>query len=156
MNKCVPGGAKCAAAAAAIMGVEHGGQHGLDGVERAVHVDAEVAMPQVVGDVLEQGLAGHAGVVHQQGHRAEGVLQAADHIVDLGAVRHVGPQGQGAAAGGGELGHQTVGAVLPDAVIHAHGVAVGGQLTGHGAADAAGSAGDQRDLFHKNISLPSI
>lgn len=113
-----------------------------------VHVDGEVAMPQVVGDVLKQRLTGHAGVVHQQRHRAENILQAANHVVDLGAVGHVGPQGQGAAAGGSELRHQAVGAVLPDAVIHAHGVAVGSQLAGHGPANTAGSARHQRDLFH--------
>ena len=42
------------------------GQHRLYGVERPVHVHGEIAVPQGVGDILEQRLSRHARIVHQQ------------------------------------------------------------------------------------------
>ena len=127
---------------------EHMGQHRLYGVERPVHVHGEIAVPQGVGDVLEQRLSRHARIVHQQRHGAELALHPPHHLVHLYPVRHVRLHGHGAAAGGADLRHQRHGAVLPLPVVDAHGVALGGQAAGHRPSDAPGGAGHQRDLFH--------
>ena len=112
-----------------LMGVEHGGQHGLDGVERAVHVDGEVAMPQVVGDVLEQAWPATPALFTSRdtGPKASSrrrTISLTWARSDTSARRARARQPEAVSSG-----HQTVGAVLPDAVIHAHGVAVGSQLT---------------------------
>ena len=50
---------------AAPLFMEHGGQHRLDSVPGALEVHAEVAVPEGVVHVLEEGLPGDAGVVDE-------------------------------------------------------------------------------------------
>ena len=71
------------------MGVEHGGQHRLNGVVRAVHVGGEIPVPHLVGHVLKQRLSRHAGVVHQQRHRAPFLLNGPHHGLHLLPLGHV-------------------------------------------------------------------
>ena len=114
------------------------GQHCLDGVERAVHIDGEVPVPQLRGDVLEQGLTRHTGVVHQQRYRAEGFLHLPHHGRHLVLLRHVGLDHHGPAALCRQLLQQRPGAVLPEPIVDAHGPALPGQLRRHSPADAPG------------------
>ena len=123
---------------AACVLVEHVGQHRLDGVERAVHIDGEVPVPQLRGDVLEQGLTRHTGVVHQQRYRAEGFLHLPHHGCHLVLLRHVGLDHHGPAALCRQLLQQRPGAVLPDPIVDAYGPALPGQLRRHGPPDAPG------------------
>ena len=73
----------------ALMGVEHGGQHRLNGVVRAVHVGGEIPVPHLVGHVLKQRRSRHAGVVHQQRHRAPFLLNGPHHGLHLLPLGHV-------------------------------------------------------------------
>ena len=86
--------------------VQHGGQHRLNGVVGAVYVDGEVAVPQLIGDVLKQGLSRHTGVVHQQRYRAEGILHLPDHGIHLFPAGHIRLHRHHPAALPGELFHQ--------------------------------------------------
>ena len=128
--------------------MQHPGQHGLDGVERAIHVDGEVSVPQLVADVLKQRLSRHTSVVHQQRHGTEGVLHLPHHVVDLLPDGHVGLHGHGPLSRRRQLLHQRVSTVLPFPIVDADGVARRCQLPHRGASDAAGGARHQCDLFH--------
>ena len=105
-------------------------------------------MPQLVGDILKQGLSGHPGVIHQQRHGAKGVLHPVYHVVDLLSAGHVGLRRHHPAARRRQLHRQCVGAVLPLPVVDADGIALRRQLSRHGAADAPGRAGNQCDPLH--------
>ena len=133
---------------AALMGVEHGGQHRAAGVERSVYVHGEKLVPALVRQLLKQGLACDASVVHQQGHGAEGLLHPTHHGLHLLPLRHVRLTRHHPTALGGQLRRQLLGLVLPHAVADANRPAPTRQLCGHGSPDASGRPCDQCDLLH--------
>ena len=141
---------------AALVLPQHGGQHRLHRVVRAVHIDGEIPMPHLVGGVLKQSLSRHAGVVHQQRYLAEFPLDPAHHLVHLRPIRHVRLHGDGASARRPYLLHQCGGAVLPLPVVDAHGVALRRQTARHCPPDTAGGAGHQRDFLHGIIPFSQI
>src|SRR5699024_1580584 len=53
------------------LAVDHGRQHCLDGVVRAIHIDGKDPMPECAVDVLELVLLSDPGIVHQTGDGAE-------------------------------------------------------------------------------------
>ena len=132
---------------------EHRRQDGLDGVERAVDVHAEIAPPHLLRHVLKKRLPRDARVVHKKAHRAERILHAAHHILYLRAVGNVRLKRSGTQSLGGKLRHERVGAVLPDVIVYGNGIALMGKTARRRAADAAARAGDKCDLFHFVSSL---
>ena len=128
--------------------MEHRRQNGLDGVERAVDIHAEIAPPHLLRHVLKERLTRNARVIHKEAHMAERILHAAYHVLHLRAVGNVRPKRGGAQSLGGELRHERVGAVLPDMIVYGNGIALVGETARRRAADAAARAGDKCNLFH--------
>ena len=130
--------------------------HRLNGVVRTVHVGGEVPVPHLVGHILEQGLARHTGVVHQQRHRAPLLLDGTHHVLHLLPPGHIRLIRHGLMSFRRQLRSQTLSAVLPYPVVDADLPALTAQLTGHRPADAPAGAGDKRDLFHFRFLLAML
>ena len=123
------------------------GQNGLDGIPGAAQIHGKIAVPHLIGNVLKQTLPRHAGVVHHQLHRAEGLPQLSHHLRHGGSVSHVRLKGGGRTAVGSQFLHQFSGLVLAGQIVDPHGPPLMRQFSGYGPPDPAGRAGNQRS-FH--------
>ena len=92
-----------------------------------------------------------AGIVDQHVDAAERRLGRVEHARDRLRVADVGLGGDGAAAGLLDLADQRLGFGCAAGVIDDDGEAVGGEPLGDGGADAARSAGDERDLVGAGV-----
>ena len=134
--------------------MQHRGQHRLDGVVAAAEVHREYPVPGGAVDVLKKLLLCDARVVHKQRDLAEFLFGLGDHGLHCFRVGHIRlyPDGVGALAA--ELFAQGLREVRALHAVYAHGPALSGQRLGAGPADAAGGAGDERDLSHSSTSSP--
>ena len=125
---------------------EHVRQHRLHAVERALDVEVEGFLHQLVVDLEELGAADRgAGRVEQEVYGTERIERALDHVVDLRAFGDVDLQRQRLAA----LGVDLRGGFLDAGLVQVgadHVGAFAGKDIGGGAADAACGAGDDHGL----------
>ena len=133
---------------------EHVGQHRLDGIFGAADVNGEKAVPGLIVHVLEQALAGNAGVVHQQRHGAQLPLHGAYHGLHGAPAGHVCLHGDGVLAPAAQLLRQVLGLLAVLTIVDAHGIALSGQFPGDGPANPPRGSGDQCDRSHKQCSFP--
>jgi hypothetical protein len=148
---------------AAAVGAEALGRF-LGGQQQAQDVDVELAVEVLLGDVFQRRELVDAGVVDQDVHAAERLLGLVEQTGDVGALGHVALDGDGLAAGGGDLGHHLVGALAAGGVVDRHGRALGGQGLGDGGPDALRRAGHDgglacklaHDLSHSQVALSAI
>ena len=132
---------------AAIAGRLHAGQHGTGGVDGAIHIDRAQAGEAGGLKAFQRGRPGDAGIVDQDGDRAEFGRHLGCHRLHRRGIRHVGAHGDGAAAGGMDLGHQGRRRVGAGGVVDRNRRTFRGQRAADGAAEAAGAASDQGDLI---------
>ena len=109
-----------------------------------VHVDDFLPLGQ--RHISKSRIDLNAGISHQNVQGAEVLDGLAEHGLHLVFLAHVGLQGEGFAAGGGNVGHHGVGARGIADVVDDHRSAAGGQGFGHGQADARAGSGNQSNL----------
>ncbi len=112
--------------------------------EHGVEIGAHDVVPFLGGDIGGAGGMGDTGVVDEDSHGPERLLGLIEGAGHLGAVEHVGRDGDGLAAALFELpdgGLQLVGT----ARHQRHRCAVGRQHLGEAQAQAPGRAGHQRN-----------
>jgi hypothetical protein len=122
----------------------HDGKGVLGHVERAAHVDRQHALEDVVGVVDDpRDVAEDAGVGERDVEAAEALDRGRDRRAHLRGVGHVGDRGCRHVVA--ELGHERLQRLVVEVADH-DARTLGGEQPGGGGADAAGAAGDQRDL----------
>ena len=116
-------------------------------MDHAVDVDGAQAGEALGFPGFEGGGPADAGVVDQDGERAEFGFGAGDHGLDGGFVGDVGLDGDGPAAGSGDFLGEFLGGIGAAGVVDGHRTAGCDEAADGGAADAAGAAGDECDLI---------
>lgn len=109
----------------------------------AHEVDVDVALPLVVGDVLERRPVKQADVVHEDVYLAQGPEQVG-HLLGLGKVR-----GEAGDVGARDLVHQPLHRHAHPGVVSSvddDGGPLGGKIPGDGIADPLGRAADEGAL----------
>ena len=130
--------------AAAVL--EHMGDNGLHGVERALEIQVERALQQIVGDVEEfRARQRGAGRIEQKIDAAEAVDGEVHHVVDGGALGDVDSERQRLAADLVDLLGGLFDAFFVDVGAHHIGALAGENQRGR-PSDAAGGAGDDDGL----------
>ncbi len=126
--------------------LQHVRQHRLHGIKRALQIEVEGAVEQVVIDVEKFRAAdGGARRVEQEMNAAEVTERQLDHVVNRRPLGHVDGERQPLRARRVDLLDGLRNAVLVDVGAHHIGAFARKDLGG-GAADAAGGAGDDDGL----------
>jgi hypothetical protein len=123
---------------------QHLAADGLSDEKDAVEIERHDLAPVVLGEILDHGANGHAGVVDQNVDGADLGLDALDEGAHAGRVRHVAGHGGRLAAGGANVRRGLFGAGGVAAVDDDMGAGFR-QSAGQRPADAAGRAGDEGD-----------
>ena len=131
--------------------------HFLGGIEGHVQAAHQVDVDDLHGVVqvsLQEALAlaGDARHIGQHVHLAVLLHRQPDGGFTVGAVGDIA-QAEADLAQALQLGHGGVDLLLGVHTGHYHAVTVFEELLGGGQADAAGAAGNDRDLFHHDISF---
>ena len=131
----------------------HAGDDGVDAVDDADEVDANVRVDLGGVEGVGGGAAADAGAGDEQVRGAELRLEAADGVADGGEVGHVGDgAGDGLAV---EVAAQRVERLGLEVEGEDAG-AGGGEAHGQRPADAAGGAGDQRGAIAKGTHAADL
>ena len=131
----------------------HVGQGLLRHDDRAEDVDLVNEAEEFLGDLLERREVGDAGVVHDDGDRAEGGPQLGHRGLHLAAVGHVGTERDGLAAFRLDR-RDRVGAPRLIEVKHAHGDAVLREPPRTGRSDARRCAGNECHFGGCHLTFP--
>ncbi|MCY1532766.1 hypothetical protein D9M68_680550 [compost metagenome] len=123
----------------------HARQHGGDAVEHALDVDVDGAVPLVDLELVQRRQRHHARVVDQHVDAAEGLDGGGGELFQIGALGHVGGDGDGFAAGLADLGDDLVEPVGAAGREH-HLGAARGQVARRRFAQAAAGTGDDGNL----------
>jgi hypothetical protein len=129
-------------------------------VERALQVHGDQPIEGHVVDVGELGQGHDPRIVHQHVHATERSLRGVEQRADGLGVADVGPRSERATARRLDLSGQDFGGSGVARIVDDDGKAIAGQTFRHRCADAAGRAGDDRDLpgvvrHAELLSLPS-
>ena len=128
------------------LGVDHVLLAGPGHQERAAQVHVHDRVPVGVAHLEQQVVAEHTGVVDQDGRRAELGGDPGDRRLHLRRVGDVAADGDGLAAGLGDLLDGVLAGRLVE-VEYGDGAALGGQAYGGGRADTAGRARHDGDAL---------
>ena len=123
----------------------HVRQHGLRAQERRLQVDGDGAVEVGLGEIVQAAADGHAGVVDEQIHAADLVVDGGNHALHRPAVGNIGANCNSPTA---ELAHgirHCHSLLLPLAVVHGHVGTGSSQRQGDGLADAARRPRDESD-----------
>src|SRR6516164_4555443 len=132
--------------------LHHPRHDGLDDPQRALEVDVEDLVPELLGGLHERHEVVPAGVVHHDLDRAERGLDGAHRRLDRGGPGHVDLDRDRGASGGGDL----LGGLLGGGEVqvrHREPEPVCGQRRGDALADALATPSDHGDAVAHEVSL---
>jgi len=118
----------------------------LGAEDKAVQINGHQAIPRFIGDHGKGIVAQNTGVGSHTIQTSVGFQNCGKHLVLRFRTGDIHLNGDGLAPRLLDLGRNSL-RFIRDNVGHAYGHAVLGQTLGHSSANAAASAGDQRDFF---------